>query len=234
MKFLRWAKLTLKVIGRRFSDLFSKEHFAKVRENQPFAFKIQIKQPFKPSATLLQKKHNLKIAAERIRRYIILPGEVFSFWRCLGNPNKAEFAESRGIRDGILQLERGGGLCQASGAIYHLSLLAGFEIIERFNHSKDLYTDETRFCPLGSDATVAYGYRDLRVRNNSNSPVFFDLRVEDEWFVAFLYSKYQISQHDIHFEYQQKDDNILEAITIDKGNGMILATSVYEKIQETV
>ena len=40
--------------------------------------------------------------------------------------------------------------------------------------------------------------------------------------------------HDIHFEYQQKDGNILEAVAIDKSDGKIIATSIYERIEESV
>lgn len=232
MEFQRWLKLETHVCIRMLKDLFGNLKFSKKRMNISFDYKIDVQQPFKPSSTLQQKKKNLQIAAERIRKHVIMPGEVFSFWKAVGNPNKNEFEASRGIRGGVLLLERGGGLCQASGIIYHLSLLAGLEIIERYNHSKDLYTDETRFCPLGSDATVAYGYRDLRVRNNTNTPVYFDLIVGDDCFTAFLCSKIMLKKHDIHFEYEIQNDNSIKAYTIDKENGQILSTSVYEKIDE--
>lgn len=234
MNIFRWIKMEFKVMSRIIKDAMGSDKFSKPQNHHAYSCKLILKQPFKPSATLNQKKQNLKIAAERIRRHLVMPGEIFSFWRTVGNPNKSEFAKSRGIRAGVLQLERGGGLCQASGIIYHLALVAGFQIIERYNHSKDLYTDETRFCPLGSDATVAYGYLDLRVKNNTDTPVYFDLHVEEDCFVAYLCSEKEIKKHDIHFEYQQKTDNILEAITIDKTNGEIIATSIYEKIEETV
>ena len=234
MKFISWAKRSIKLLNRSFRDMISSDSFSKPKNHLSFSYNLKIKQPFKPSATLQQKKHNLKIAAERIRRNLVMPGDIFSFWKAVGNPNKSEFAVSRGIRGGVLQLERGGGLCQASGIIYHLSLMAGFQIIERYNHSKDLYTDETRFCPLGSDATVAYGYRDLRVRNNTDTPVYFELHVEDDCFTAFLFSEKEITMHDIHFEYQQRDGNILEAVAIDKSDGKIIATSIYERIEESV
>lgn len=232
MKLLRWTKRCLKLMNRSFHDMISSDSFSKPQKHISFSCYLELRQPFKPSSTLQEKKNNLRIAAERIRRHLVMPGEIFSFWRAVGNPNKSEFAKSRGIRAGVLQLERGGGLCQASGIIYHLSLLAGFQIIERYNHSKDLYNDETRFCPLGSDATVAYGYRDLRVRNNTDTPVYFDLHVEDDCFIAFLFSEKEIARHDIHFEYQQKDDSIIEATAIDKSDGQILATSIYERIEE--
>jgi hypothetical protein len=52
--------------------------------------------------------------------------------------------------------------------VYHIGIIAGLDIIERYNHSVDIYTDDTRFAPLGTDATVVYGYKDLRIRNNTN------------------------------------------------------------------
>ena len=129
-------------------------------------------------------------------------------------------------------MERGGGLCQASGIIYHLALIAGLQIIERYNHSKDLYTEETRFCPLGSDATVAYGYRDLRIKNNTDTLINFSLEVCDNHFTGYLFSKEPIQKHEIHFEYQVKNDNLLEAVTIDKTSGEILTTSIYERLEQ--
>jgi vancomycin resistance protein VanW len=149
----------------------------------------------------------------------------------VGNPNSNAFASSRGIRGGVLQLERGGGLCQASGIIHHLSLLCGFDIIERYNHSKDLYTDETRFCPLGSDATVAYGYRDLRIKNTSNSQIQIDLQVHDDHFSGYLRSSNQIKTLDIIFESIETTDGNIIAKTIDKADGRLIEISHYERLK---
>ncbi len=227
---MRWLKLQVHVQHRNLCDLFSNNKFCKPRPGASYSNYITVVQPFTPSATLESKKTNLRIASSRIRRYIIYPGEVFSFWRCVGNPNTKEFACSRGIRSGVLQIERGGGLCQASGIIHHLSLIGGLEIIERYNHSKDLYTEETRFCPLGSDATVAYGYRDLRVKNITDSKLYFELTIGEKEFTGRLYSERLIKNHDIGFEYEELPGNILKAKTIDKESGKILYTSIYEKM----
>lgn len=216
---------------RYVKDCCGKEKFSR-RKSVPdeFPHQMQVTQPFTASATVEQKKQNLRLAAQRIRRHTILPGEVFSFWRAVGNPNTSEFAASRSIRGGELMLERGGGLCQASGIIYHLSLIAGLEILERYNHSKDLYTEKTRFCPLGSDATVAYGYRDLRVKNTTSTPLYFDLQVCDDHFTALLCSEAPIVAHDIRFDRKEKPGNILEAVTTDLTTGQILQTSTYERL----
>jgi len=63
-----------------------------------------------------------------------------------------------------LALDYGGGLCQLSGIIYHAVLEAGLEILERHPHSLDIYTATTRYTPLGSDAAVVYGHKDLRFK----------------------------------------------------------------------
>ena len=189
-----------------------------------------VTQPFTPSETLERKKHNLRFAAERIACFRVAPGEVFSFWRAVGNPNTSEWEASRSIVAGCLQIERGGGLCQASGIIYHLSLLAGLEVVERHSHSADLYTEQTRFCPLGSDATVAYGYKDLRVLNNTSGTIAFELRVEADRFVATLLSDTPVERHEIAFEREDLADGRLCATTVDRTDSRTVAVSVYKRI----
>ncbi len=224
----RWVH----VMGRKLQDALSHYKFCTDSSalSCQYKYSIGLEQPFTASATLDEKKHNLRLAADHIRRYVVMPGEVFSFWRTVGNPNTSEFACSRSIRGGVLQLERGGGLCQASGIIHHLALVAGLEVVERHNHSKDLYTDATRFCPLGSDATVAYGYRDLRVRNTTQTPIMFDLQVCDDHFEAYLRSVEPIAEHEIWFEQKEEADGTLTASAIDVTQGKILCTSHYERI----
>jgi hypothetical protein len=58
--------------------------------------------------------------------------------------------------------------------------LSGLKIVERYNHSVDLYGDGPRACPIGYDATVLYGYKDLRVKNMTNATLRFKLIVEKD------------------------------------------------------
>ena len=168
------------------------------------------------------------LAAARIAAFDIAPGETFSFWRAVGNPNGSDFECSRSIVGGVLRLERGGGLCQASGIIYHLALVAGLDVVERHNHSVDLYTEETRFCPLGSDATVSYGYLDLRLRNNTAATLRFVLTVEDERFVGRLYGSHPLKAREVAFEREDHDDGTREARAIDVASGETLSHSRYK------
>jgi vancomycin resistance protein VanW len=125
------------------------------------------------------KIHNIELAIARIEPLWLQPGQVFSFWRRVLAPTR-----ENGYREGATFVNRrviasfGGGLCQLSGVIYNLALLSGMQILERHNHSIDAYGEE-RYIPLGRDATVAYGRKDLRFGNPHRFPVAFELRVDE-------------------------------------------------------
>ena len=78
----------------------------------------------------------------------------------------------------MLGADVGGGLCQLSGLAYELGLRAGLAVVERHPHTQDLYTEATRFTPLGLDATVVYGHKDLRLRNDRHAPLALRFAVD--------------------------------------------------------
>jgi len=167
----------IRAMLRQAFDLLSTTYFdfpKKQKLSDVFTHSICVSQEIKASAAIENKLFNLVRASYMINEYVIMPHEVFSFWHVIGDPKKG-FRKGRVITRGKVSEEMGGGLCQVSGLIYHVSLLAGLEIIERHNHSIDLYTDDTRYTPLGTDATVVYGYKDLRIKNNNPFPVSFQL-----------------------------------------------------------
>jgi vancomycin resistance protein VanW len=169
-------KLQIRLFQRSFSDWRN-------RTNLPLAIssgtlngvsEVVVQQMINRAHLFENKVHNLQTAARRIEQVVIRPGEVFSFWKIVGNPSGANgYRTGRNIVNGKLQEATGGGLCQLSGIIYHASLLAGLNVVERYNHTVDIYREEDRFTPLGSDATVVYGYKDLRVQNLSGSAIRF-------------------------------------------------------------
>ena len=122
----------------------------------------------------LNKVHNLQLAIGRMQGLVLAGDAEFSFWRQALKP-----VARNGYREGAMFINHrvttsmGGGLCQLSGLLYNLALLSGCVITERFNHSIDAY-GESRYIPLGRDATVAYGRKNLRFRN----PYGFALRLE--------------------------------------------------------
>lgn len=164
-------------------------HFSKKStSNISFPYSITIKQEIKPSDFFENKIYNLKQAAQLINAYWIPQQAIFSFWNIIGNPNK-NFKPGRTILNGQIRQEIGGGICQISGIIHYLSLLAGLKILERHAHSMDIYTEATRFAPLGTDATVVYGSKDLRIQNTFSAPIRFQLFVEENYLFASLESQ---------------------------------------------
>lgn len=223
-------KIETKALLRRLKDVVSGSHFKftkKRKIDKTFSPSIKIIQEIKTTETVDAKIFNLSRAADLINQYVILPNEVFSFWHVIGNP-KNGFKKGRTITKGVLTEEIGGGLCQVSGIMYHLSLLAGVEVLERHNHSIDLYNAQTRYTPLGTDATVVYGYRDLRLKNNFNFPISFQLLVSDTALEARLCSTQQIKEKKLRYDLWDEGQQNRAKITDEAG--LVLNESVYKKL----
>lgn len=228
MTFIATFKRSIKLSLRWLKDRTSRMQFANKKKNAlELPYSIPISQEIKPSETFENKVFNLSLAAQAINQIIIQPNEVFSFWKIVGNPSKG-YKKSRSIQNGKVTEDIGGGLCQVSGIIYHASILAGLEIIERYNHSLDLYTDETRFTPLGLDATVVYGYKDLRVKNKHPFPIYFELTVEQNNISIQVKSEKELLPIQLFFEMQTAGTNII--VQVKDVNGKLINTSNYLKI----
>jgi vancomycin resistance protein VanW len=125
------------------------------------------------------KLHNLRLAISRMHGLVLPPGGGFSFADRVGPPTlERGFREGPSFEAGRVRSSPGGGLCQLSGLLYNLALLAGCEIRERHPHSIDAY-GEARYVPLGRDATVAFGVKDLRFRNVLPWPLLLELTASE-------------------------------------------------------
>lgn len=123
---------------------------------------------------------NMQLAAHQIDGLIIPPKQIFGFWNRVPRPiTKNGFRSGPMLVRGKLTNDVGGGLCQISTTLFNALLWANFEVLERYNHSIDAH-GEKRFFTLGQDATVAYGYKDLIVRNPSHIPLLLRLQVFPE------------------------------------------------------
>lgn len=202
------------------------QSFARTGKTPPdWTATLHTQQPILPGAFFENKVHNIGLAAAKINRVVVEPGQVFSFWAVVGWPNRLKgYRQGRNLVNGKVQSAYGGGLCQVSGILYHLALMAGLDVIERHNHSLDIYAEAERFAPLGSDATVAYGYKDLRIRNNTAHPICFDLRIDGNQLTAHLRSPVAIRTRAITFERLEMPPKRGVITFID---GVMVAESVY-------
>ena len=209
---------------------FKNDRFAKTTvTKEKLNFSLKKTQEIKPSETLESKVNNLKLGAKKIQSIIIYPQEIFSFWKTVGAPNlRNGFSKSRAIINGKLSPSAGGGLCQLSSIIYHSSLEAGLEIIERHHHSVDIYENEIdRYAPLGSDSTVVYGYKDLRIRNTLESPIKFEFLVQNHQITICIKSTFEISKQITKFVITKQS---AEKVTISTHVGKnIVCQSNYKK-----
>jgi len=171
---------------------------ARRKERRELVQRIVEHQPIRHTEQWANKVHNLRLAAERIEGVAVEPGEVFSFWAMVGAPTSARgFRDSRTIVSGSLRSSPGGGLCQLSGMLYTLALRAGLCICERHPHSIDIYNDATRFAPLGSDATVVYGRKDVRFSNTLEGTMCFSFQVTEDALTVALRTSRPFVEHRI-------------------------------------
>lgn len=110
---------------------------------------------------------NIRLAAQKLDGTLVMPGEVFSFNKTVGERTIKDGYRLAGIyRNGKHDLGIGGGICQVSGTLYNAILLANLKIVQRHNHSMPV-----AYLPVGKDATVDYRGPDLGFRNESGLPV---------------------------------------------------------------
>lgn len=215
-------RLKAKLLSRSYKDRVSgaTRQFAKRKDaGAAFPFSVSLTQPIKPGPYFDNKVHNIQTGISRIEHLVIQPGELFSFWRMVGHPTEQNgFRVGRNIIGGLVREDYGGGLCQLASIIYHLSLVAGLSVMERHNHSVDIYKEEDRFTPLGADAAVVYGYKDLRVKNDLATPCRFVFTANNEHITFTIQGVQAIHEADIRFQ-RKDDDHSREVTTISVAGG---------------
>jgi vancomycin resistance protein YoaR len=115
---------------------------------------------------------NVRLAAEALEGLVLEPGDVLSFNRVVGPRTRERgYQMAPVILRESRQLQAGGGVCQVSSTLFMAALLSGLAVEERYRHSSPV-----DYIPLGEDATIAWGVKDLKVRNDLEQRV--RLRVE--------------------------------------------------------
>ncbi len=111
---------------------------------------------------------NIALAAEALDGLEIEPGQTLSVNETLGDTLLDERYVEAPVLDGAsTQRARGGGVCQVSTALYIAALESGLEVVERHPH-----TVVVDYAPIGLDATLSFGQKDLRIKNASPASVF--------------------------------------------------------------
>jgi len=128
------------------------------------------------------EEYNVHLAARILAGTVVKPGQIFS-----QNTKIGPYTESRGFKKGPTYIGSrvattiGGGVCKIATTLYNTAILSNLQIIERYPHSMPV-----PYVPYGQDATVAYGARDFRFKNNTSHPIMIWAQgIDNILYIAF-------------------------------------------------
>lgn len=111
--------------------------------------------------SLAARTVNVRLAAEALDGVELGPGDVLSFNAIVGSRTlERGYQPAPVILHETRQVQAGGGVCQVASTVFVAGLLSGLDVVERWRHSSPVDYIET-----GEDATIAWGAKDMRLRN---------------------------------------------------------------------
>ncbi|WP_138159655.1 VanW family protein [Peptoniphilus catoniae] len=120
------------------------------------------------SKSIENRKDNISLGAGHFNNLLIKPGEEISFNETVGDiSEKTGFKNAAVIINGEFDQGIGGGICQVSTTLYNALIRSDLNIVERHNHTRPI-----SYVPLGTDAAVAEGYKDLKFINSTNHNIY--------------------------------------------------------------
>lgn len=168
----------------RMRKLFAKSRNTVPFKHQYFSHKTLMLRKLKDVDMWMQhnKVRNLELAVKKLNGIVIMPGEVFSYWKLIGMPSRFKgYKKGMILRNGGFFAGYGGGLCQLSNLIFWMTIHTPLTVIERHRHGYDVFPDSNRTQPFASGATCSYPHIDLMIRNDTNEPYQLLLNVGDKY-----------------------------------------------------
>lgn len=174
---------------RRMMWIRMRKSFAREVKNEPlpysyFSHKTLMRRKLKDVDMWMQENKitNLRLATAQVSGIVIHPGEVFSYWRLIGNPSRRRgYVDGMILRNGGFTAGVGGGLCQLSNLIFWMTIHTPLTVIERHRHGYDVFPDSNRTQPFASGATCSYPHVDLMIRNDTEDDYQLIVTVGDEY-----------------------------------------------------
>ncbi|MBR1740105.1 MAG: VanW family protein [Ruminococcus sp.] len=202
------------VTVRAVKNLFDAGSFAKTRSDERLEYTVYkhnslIRRRLGNVDMQLQenKAVNLSLAAPKINKLLIRPGETFSFWYLVGS-----LSEKDGYKEGLTIFSDrpssgiGGGMCQMTNLIHWMVLHSDMEITEHHHHDQiDLFPDFHRTIPFGTGTSIMYNYLDYRFRNTTDITYQLVIYTTDEYLCGELRAdkrqkyKYHIEAENVYF-----------------------------------
>lgn len=133
-----------------------------------------------------ERWQNLKTGVEKINGTVLAPGEEVSVHDLTAPYDKEHgYVAAGSYENGQVVETYGGGICQVSTTLYNAVLFAELEVTERYPHSMLVaYIDPSR------DAAIAGDVKDLKFKNNYDTPVYIEGYIDDSNQLTFnIYGK---------------------------------------------
>lgn len=128
---------------------------------------------------------NVGHASDMLAGAVIKPGEIFSQNSTLGPYTTGKgYQQGPTYSGGLVITTIGGGVCKIASVMYNVIRLSNLQVVERHNHSLTV-----PYVPPGQDATVYYGSRDFKFRNDTAGPVLLWAKTSGKTLTMALYGQ---------------------------------------------
>jgi vancomycin resistance protein YoaR len=168
-------------------------------------------------------KRNIMIACRKLNGTVLSPNSVFSFNDVVGEGSTRNgFVPGRVLYRDRVAMEPGGGLCQVSSTLYNALLMAGCIIIERHRHSQPV-----SYVPMGLDATIKYGKKDLRIKNPYHHALKIEMAAGDSSIAVKV-----IAEQKLPYRYEIITEEDEQAVPVQENSDRIrqgVSVFVYRK-----
>lgn len=209
--YLDKNKYCKKILNEKLQ--FSMEEFKDRMINPQTGFPIEYQ---------YNKVFNLKLASKKINNLLIRPNETFSFYMSLKDADKKEkYKKGLSLVDGKIEFVEGGGLCQLSNLLFQIFLNSPLTIVERHTHEIKDFPDNIPDSLKGIDATIAQGYLDLKVKNETDKTYQLSIRFDDEYIYGRL-----LTENELEYTYKIINKNLKY---IKQGNKIYEEVDVYRQ-----
>ena len=152
--------------------------------------------------------NNIEVAAGHLNNLLVMPGQEISVSDTIKPRTTANGYKSAGAYlNGRTVPAIGGGICQVSSTVYNAVKNAGLTVLERHPHSMPVH-----YLPLGLDAAISAGTKDLRFRNDYSAPVILQAYTEGKNLIV----NWLVWNHDLNgrtFKLWSKETGSLSAKT---------------------
>ena len=129
------------------------------------------------------RNENIRLAAQYMNNYLLMPGEVFSYNKVTRLKTVSNgYKNATVIVNGEIEEGLGGGVCQVSSTLYNSVLYSGLEIVQRRPHSIP-----SSYVNYGRDAVVSDNAIDFKFKNNYDFPVYLKTHVGSSSVTVTIY-----------------------------------------------